>query len=87
MDQYDYIGDKRIDFSGRIEAFNKSMKFVFNTLNIPYSTIFPVSRSREGRKTVYNYTKFCIEKVDTSVKDLIRDIYKKDVELLSSLHL
>ena len=86
MDQHDYVGDKRIDFLGRVETFNKSMRFVFNTLQVPFSTIFPIMGSRDERKTVYNYVKFHIETVDRTTRDLIREIYKKDVELVSGSH-
>jgi hypothetical protein len=53
MDQYDYIGGKRIDFVGRVESFSKSMKFVFRILRIPYSTLFPIIRSRDERIVVH----------------------------------
>ena len=83
MDQCDYICDKRIDFIGRVEEFNESMKFVFDTLNIPYTILFPIIRSRDERMTVYNYRKYFIEEVDNDLKSSIRDIYKNDVKLLS----
>lgn len=86
MDQHDYICGKRIDFFGRVEEFNESMQFVFNRLNIPYSTTFPIMRSRDERIAVYNYRKYYIEEVDNSLKAIIQDIYKNDVELLSFCH-
>jgi hypothetical protein len=85
--QHDYICNKRIDFLGRVEDFNESMKFVFNTLNIPYSLPFPIIGSRAERIAVKNYRKYYIKEIDYSLKAIIREIYKNDVELLSLCHM
>ncbi len=83
IDQHDHIRDKRLDFLGTVEAFDRSMTYVYDRLGIPDYTPLPKRRSREGRASIYEYSRFYIDHVDDLMTSIIQNLYPKDVALVA----
>lgn len=86
IDQQDHIRDKRLDFLGTVETFDRSMTYVFDRLGIPDYTPLPKRRSREGRKSIYEYSRFHIVHVDDLMRSIIQNLYPNDVDLVAKIN-
>ena len=64
-----------LDYLGRFENFDRSVKEIFSALNLRIDSI-PVVNSSDNRKNYRNY-------YSESAKDIIWKLYRKDVEIFN----
>jgi chondroitin 4-sulfotransferase 11 len=64
--------DDRLDFIGRFENYNEDVKFICDTLDIPFKDVH-LNKSTHDHYSAY---------YDQETIDLVADIYKKDIEVL-----
>ncbi len=82
--QYTFSVGIRMDFYGRVETLQSNLESLFESLGMGPCPAFPRCRSREGRRTVYNYDRFNIKEDGLSQEliDRISDIYRTDIDLV-----
>ena len=62
------------------------MSYVYDRLGIPDYTPLPKRRSREGRKSIYEYSRFYIDDVDDLMTSIIQNLYSRDVDLVARVN-